>query len=63
MVNSEDNIAIDPSTDWGYWLDREGGTWISLPKLPLVRGGYTQPPFAVKRPDGKILHVVERRRE
>lgn len=55
----DDNIALDPATEWGYWLDREGGTWISLPKLPLVRGGY-RPPCDVKRPDGKILHVIER---
>lgn len=22
---------------WGYWLDHEGGTWITLPKLPLEK--------------------------
>ena len=31
-----------------------------LPKLPLIRAGYTTPPFSVTRPDGKVLHVVER---
>lgn len=46
-------------TIWGYWLDREGGTFIELPKLPLVRAGYTKPPFQVTRPDGKVLQVVE----
>jgi len=45
---------------WGYWLDREGGTFIELPKLPLTRAGYTKPPFTVTRPDGKVLLVVER---
>lgn len=43
---------------WGYWLG--DGTWITLPKLPLTRAGYTKPPFTVTRPDGKVLHVVER---
>lgn len=47
-------------TIWGNWLDHPGGTWITLPKLPLTRAGYTQPPFTVTRPDGKVLHVVER---
>ena len=28
---------------WGYWLDQPGGTWITLPKLPLTRAGFTQP--------------------
>ena len=47
--------------EWGYWLDQPGGTWITLPKLPLTRAGYTKPPpFTVTRPDGKVLHVVER---
>lgn len=46
-------------TIWGYWLDHPGGTFITLPKLPLTRAGYTQPPFQVTRPDGKVLHVVE----
>ena len=46
-------------TIWGYWLDREGGTFIELPKLPLTRAGYTNPPFQVTRPDGKVLQVVE----
>ena len=46
--------------EWGYWLDQPGGTWIMLPKLPLIRAGYTNPPFTVTRPDGKVLHVVER---
>lgn len=32
--------------EWGYWLDQPGGT--------------TTPPFTVTRPDGKVLHVVER---
>jgi hypothetical protein len=49
-----------PKTIWGYWLDREGGTWITLPKLPLTRAGFTKPPFHVIRPDGKVLLVVER---
>ena len=44
---------------WGYWLDREGGTFIELPKLPLTRAGFTKPPFTVTRPDGKVLLVVE----
>lgn len=49
------------NTIWGYWLDQPGGTWVTLPKLPLSRAGYTQPPFTVTRPgDGKVLHVVER---
>lgn len=47
-------------TIWGYWLDQPGGTFIPLPKLPLQRAGFTQPPFQVTRPDGKVLHVVER---
>lgn len=47
-------------TVWGYWLDHEGGIFITLPKLPLIRASYTQPPFTVTRPDGKILRVVER---
>jgi hypothetical protein len=47
-------------TIWGYWLDHEGGTFIELPKLPLTRAGFTQPPFTVTRPDGKVLLVVER---
>jgi hypothetical protein len=50
-------------TIWGYWLDREGGTFIELPKLPLVRAGYTKPPFQVTRPDGKVLQVVERQQK
>jgi hypothetical protein len=47
-------------TEWGYWLDQPGGTWIMLPKLPLTRAGFTQPPFSVTRPDGKVLNVVEK---
>lgn len=47
-------------TIWGYWLDHEGGTFIELPKLPLIRAGYTKAPFTVTRPDGKVLRVVER---
>jgi hypothetical protein len=47
-------------TEWGYWLDQPCGTWIMLPKLPLIRAGYTNPPFSVTRPDGKVLNVVER---
>lgn len=46
--------------EWGYWLDQPGGTWIMLPKLPLIRAGFNNPPFTVTRPDGKVLHVVER---
>ena len=46
-------------TIWGYWLDHEGGTFIELPKLPLTRAGFTNPPFQVTRPDGKVLQVVE----
>jgi hypothetical protein len=45
---------------WGYWLDQPGGTFIELPKLPLTRAGFLQPPFTVTRPDGKVLQVVER---
>lgn len=48
---------------WGYWLDHPGGTWVTLPKLPLQRAGFTQPPFQVTRPDGKVLDVVEREAE
>jgi hypothetical protein len=46
--------------EWGYWLDQPGGTWIMLPKLPLIRAGFNNPPFSVTRPDGKVLNVVER---
>ena len=42
---------------WGYWL---GAEWVELPKLPLQRAGYEQPPFEVARPDGRVLSVVER---
>jgi hypothetical protein len=46
--------------EWGYWLDQPGGTWIMLPKLPLTRAGFNNPPFTVTRPDGKVLNVVEK---
>ena len=56
-----DITPVDASgTIWGYWLDQPGGTWIKLPKLPLIRAGFNNPPFVVTRPDGKVLHVVER---
>ncbi len=45
--------------EWGYWLDQPGGTWIMLPKLPLIRAGL-KPPVTVTRPDGKVLHVIEK---
>ena len=45
--------------EWGYWLDQPGGTWIMLPKLPLIRAGFNNPPFTVTRPDGKVLNVVK----
>ena len=57
---SEEQIDAANSTIWGYWLDQPGGTWVTLPRLPLTRAGYTKPPFTVTRPDGKVLNVVER---
>ena len=44
--------------DWGYWL---GDVWISLPKESLTSAGYTDPPFEVTRPDGRVLQVVARK--
>ena len=58
-MDDTDAIALANSTIWGYWLDQPGGTFITLPKLPLTRAGYTQPPFTVTRPDGRVLQVVE----
>lgn len=47
-------------TIWGYWLGEPGNSpFIPLPKLPLQRAGFTQAPFQVTRPDGKVLDVVE----
>ena len=47
-------------TIWGYWLGEPNNSpFIPLPKLPLQRAGFTQAPFQVTRPDGKVLHVVE----
>lgn len=43
--------------EWGYWL---GDQWIVLPRIPLIRAGFLEPPFDVERPDGKILHVIAR---
>lgn len=43
--------------EWGYWL---GDQWIVLPRLPLIRAGFLEPPFDVERPDGEILHVIAR---
>jgi hypothetical protein len=57
---TEETYTNDPTVEWGYWLDKEGGTFIVLPKLPMQRAGLTQPPFDVTRPDGKVLHVIER---
>jgi hypothetical protein len=57
---TEETYTNDPTVEWGYWLDKEGGVFITLPKLPLQRAGLTQPPFYVTRPDGKVLHVISR---
>ena len=57
---SEETYTNDPTVEWGYWLNGEGGVFITLPKLPMQRAGLTQPPFNVVRPDGKLLHVIER---
>ena len=48
-------------TIWGYWLGEPSNSpFVQLPKLPLQRAGYAQPPFQVTRPgDGKVLDVVE----
>lgn len=47
-------------TIWGYWLGEPNKSpFIPLPKLPLQRAGFTQAPFQVTRPDGKVLDVVE----
>ena len=57
---SDETYTNDPTVEWGYWLDGEDSTFITLPKLPLQRAGLTQPPFNVVRPDGKLLHVIAR---
>lgn len=60
MQPSTDDVIFDDGTVWGYWLDQEGGTWITLPKLPMQKAGLTKPPFDVVRPDGKRLHIIAR---
>ena len=54
---SEDTYTNDPTVVWGFW---EGDAFVVLPKLPMQRAGLTKPPFNVVRPDGKLLHVIER---
>ena len=54
---SEDTYTNDPAVVWGFW---ERDAFVVLPKLPMQRAGLTKPPFNVVRPDGKLLHVIER---
>jgi len=57
---SDETYTNDPTVEWGYWLNGEDSTFITLPKLPLQRAGLTQPPFYVTRPDGRVLHIISR---
>jgi len=57
---AETATYTDDGTEWGYWLNGEGSAFIVLPKLPMQKAGHTQPPFQVRRPDGKLLHIIAR---
>jgi len=55
---TEDKIATDQGTVWGFELG--DGSFVQLPKLPMIRAGLTAPPFAVSMPDGTTRHIVEK---
>jgi hypothetical protein len=46
-----------PEKDWGMMV---GNRFVQLPKLPMLKGGYNNPPFDVTMPDGSIRHIIER---
>ena len=46
-----------PEKDWGMMV---GDRFVKLPKLPMLKGGYNNPPFDVTMPDGSIRHIIER---
>ena len=55
----------DDGRRWGYiWpvgygtKDIAAGTWVELPKLPLLRAGLGPPPFEVMLPGGSKRLVV-----
>jgi hypothetical protein len=49
---------MEDDEEWGYWL---GDQWIALPRESLVNAGFSDPPFYVTRPDGKVIYVVSRK--
>lgn len=51
-----DREIIQNPTRWGYLND--AGSFIPLPKAPLVLGAY-YPPCDVILPNGRIRHVIE----
>lgn len=46
----------DDNRPWGYI--REDGSWIELPKTPLLLAGLGPPPFDVTTPSGEVRHVA-----
>lgn len=48
---------MNTEKDWGMM---EENVFLKLPKLPMERAGYKNPPFDVLMPDGKIRHIIER---
>lgn len=47
----------DDGREWGYM---NGEDFVSLPKTPLLLGGFGPPPFEVSLPSGDVRHVVHR---
>jgi hypothetical protein len=41
---------------WGYFT--EAGTWVRLPKTPMLLAGLGPPPFKVKLPSGEFREIV-----
>ncbi len=48
--------AVLSGVRWGFLLD--GGTFVSVPKLPLLLAGLSAP-CDVKMPDGSVRHIIE----
>jgi hypothetical protein len=56
MPDRED-LERDDGLEWGFLMR---GTFIPLPKIPMLLAGLGPPPFDVVLPNKQIRHVIHR---
>lgn len=67
IVSDEDNesnaeknyLVLTKQQRWGFIEEQDGnGVFVEIPKLPLIRAGYRQPPFDVTLANGVVRRII-----